>query len=162
MDTENSSDLVWHAERVLLQEKRVRQFYRLGETARMSLWGRCYETTVAIYEMMDGNELSLYRKKDIYGVWHWFMVIDELYEERQNEGYSGEFVIDVTGRQYRHPVPSPTQTVRFGKKGKELEGCELMKKPLHYPSYKDKVERFKKASSTIWKVATGLTPPSQL
>ena len=145
MDTGKLTDLVWHAERVLLQEKGLDSFIGWEKLPECPFKGRCYETTVAIYEMMDGNGLSLYRKKDIYGVWHWFMVIDELYEKRQNDGYGGEFVIDVTGRQYRHPVPSPTQTVRFGKKGKELEGCELMKKPLHYPSYKDKVERFKKS-----------------
>ena len=144
MDMGKLTDLVWHAERVLLQEKGLDSFIGWEKLPVCPFKGRCYETTVAIYEMMDGNGLSLYRKKDIYGVWHWFMVIDHLYEQRQNDGYEGDFLIDVTGRQYRHPVPSPTHTVRFGKKGKELEKCDLMKKPLHYPSYKEKVEKFKK------------------
>ena len=145
MDFGRLSKLAWHAERVLLKEKGLDNNIGWEKLPVCPFKGRCYETTVAIYEMMDDTGLSLYRKKDIYDEWHWFIVIDQDLEDRQNKGYEGDFIIDVTGRQYRPPLLPPTHKVRFGKRGSELEGCELMKKPLHYPSYKDKVEKFKKS-----------------
>ena len=55
MDTGKLFDLVWHAERVLLQEKGLDSFIGWEKLPECPFKGRCYETTVAIYEMMDGN-----------------------------------------------------------------------------------------------------------
>ena len=144
MDLGKLVDLRFHAQKLLLRDAGIEHLQGWEKNPICPFKGRCYETTVAVYELMDGDGFSLYRKKDIYDVWHWFMVIDHLYEKRQNEGYEGEFIVDITGRQYRHPIPSPTHKVRYGKRGEELMKCDLMKKPLHYPSYKEKVEKFKK------------------
>jgi hypothetical protein len=105
--------------------------------------GKCYETVVAIYELCDGDGLSLYRTMDEEGIWHWFMVIDELYDKRIKEGYDGDFLIDPTAYQYDiQGKVAPTHKVRFGKRGEELNDAEKMK-PLHFPSMKEKVKAFK-------------------
>ena len=105
--------------------------------------GKCYEATVGIYELCDGEGLTLYRTKDDEGVWHWFMVIDHLYEERIKEGYTGDFLIDPTAYQYSiDGKVAPTHSIRHGKVGEELDKAEKMK-PLHFPSYKEKVKAFK-------------------
>lgn len=118
----------------------------IGEMKRKGIntfKGRCYETVVAIYELCDGDGLSLYRIMDDEGVWHWFMVIDELYDKRIKEGYDGEFLIDPTAFQYDiQGKVAPTHSIRFGKRGQELVGSEKMK-PLHFPSMKEKVKAFK-------------------
>ena len=145
MDYDKLTKLVWHAERALLKEKGLDSFIGWKEVPICPFKGRCYEATVAIYELMDGDGLSLYRVKDPFDEWHWFMVIDRFYQERLSGVDPGDFLVDVTSRQYRHPLIPPTQKVSFGKIGEELNGCEYMKAPLHYPSYKKKVDKFKQS-----------------
>ena len=144
MDWSKLTWLVWHSERLLLAEKGQDDFIGWEKIPICPFKGKCYEVTVAIYELMGEDGLSLYRMKDMFDEWHWFMIVDETYQQRQKGIDVGNFIIDATEKQYRHPLVPPTNKVRFGEIGSELNDCEYMKKPLHYPSYKDKVEKFKK------------------
>ena len=80
--------------------------------------GKCYIASAALYQFFDGNNLNLYRKKDIAGEYHWWCITDD------------GIVIDITSSQYEiEGLPIPSQSIT---------GAEKMK-PLWFPSLKDKV-----------------------
>ena len=104
--------------------------------------GKCYTTTIALYQMWDEGGLSLYRKKDYEGIYHWFIIVDELLEDRKNGKFTGTYLIDITGRQYGWGDKNKSPIKDLDTDPSILETCEYMKAPLHYPSYKDKVNNF--------------------
>jgi hypothetical protein len=82
--------------------------------------GKCYVASVALYEYFEGNNLTLYRKKDIAGEYHWWCITDD------------GVTIDITRSQYDiEGLPTPSA---------DIHGAEKMK-PLWYPNMKDKVNR---------------------
>ncbi len=143
MDIAKVTWLDHHTKHLYMDEAGCNSIGEMKQKGINTFKGKCYETVVAIYELCDGDGLSLYRTMDEEGVWHWFMVIDELYDKRIKEGYDGDFLIDPTAYQYRiEDKQAPTHKIRFGKRGEELNNAEKMR-PLHFPSMKDKVEAFK-------------------
>jgi hypothetical protein len=103
--------------------------------------GKCYTTTIALYQMWDEGGLSLYRKKDYEGIYHWFIIVDELLEDRKN-GERTKYLIDITGYQYGWGNKNKSPIKDLNMDPSILETCEYMKAPLHYPSYKDMVNAF--------------------
>tara|TARA_E500000305_G_scaffold40390_1_gene30879 strand:+ start:66 stop:635 length:570 start_codon:yes stop_codon:yes gene_type:complete len=104
--------------------------------------GKCYTTTIALYQMWDEGGLSLYRKKDYEGIYHWFIIVDECLEDRKNGKFTGDYLIDMTARQYGWAKKDKSPIKDLDTDPSILETCEYMKAPLHYPSYKDKVNNF--------------------
>jgi len=143
MDKGRASWLSHYSERFYVDEAGCNNIGEMKSKGINTFKGKCYETVVAIYELCDGEGLSLYRTLDDEGIWHYFLIEDDLYEKRINEGYEGDFLIDPTAYQYRiEGKEAPTHKIRFGKKGEELKNAEKMR-PLHYPSMKEKVKAFK-------------------
>lgn len=82
--------------------------------------GKCYVASVALYEYFGGENLTLYRKKDIAGEYHWWCITDD------------GITIDITSSQYKiESLPIPSE---------DINGAEKMK-PLWYPNMKKKVNR---------------------
>lgn len=143
MDKHDLGWLVHHSKHFYMDEAGCNNIGEMKSKGINTFKGKCYETVVAIYELSGGEGVSLYRTMDDEGIWHWFMVEDDLYKKRITEGYDGDFLIDPTAYQYHiEGKQAPTHKIRFGKRGEELNNAEKMK-PLHFPSMKDKVEAFK-------------------
>ena len=79
--------------------------------------------------MWDEGGLSLYRKKDYEGIYHWFIIVDELLEDRKNGKFTGISLIDITGRQYgwgdKNKSPGSKTWIQTHQ---ILETCEYMQK----------------------------------
>jgi len=143
MDKHELGWLVHHSKHFYMDEAGCNNIGEMESKGINTFKGKCYETVVAIYELSGGKGVSLYRTMDDEGIWHWFMVEDDLYKKRITEGYDGDFLINPTAYQYSiEGKQAPTHKIRFGKRGEELNNAEKMK-PLHFPSMKEKVEAFK-------------------
>jgi hypothetical protein len=80
--------------------------------------GMCYVATMVLYEIFEGKGMSLYKKKDYKGEYHWWIKMDD-----------GR-TIDITAEQY---------TID----GKEVPSCSydgaILSKPMWFPSYKKRI-----------------------
>jgi hypothetical protein len=80
--------------------------------------GMCYVATMVLYEIFEGKGMSLYKKKDYKGEYHWWIKMDD-----------GR-TIDITAEQY---------TIE----GKEVPSSSyngaILSKPMWFPSYKKRI-----------------------
>ena len=84
------------------------------------LKNECYVASKLLYDMMRGNGISLYKKKDAYDKWHYWLKTDE-----------GE-TIDITAEQYViDGVEVPSSSYKDA----------LEAETLWYPSYKDRIKQ---------------------
>ena len=82
----------------------------------------CYVASALLYELYDGKGMTLYRKKDDGGEYHWWIKTD-----------AGD-TIDITKEQYTiegREVPSSS-----------YDGAEIAK-PMWFPSYKKRIAALK-------------------
>ena len=88
--------------------------------------GECYIASALLYEMLDGKNMELWKKKDYRNEFHWWIKLID----------TGE-IIDITAEQYtidKKPCPS-TDTDTDGAVKAEL---------MWFPSYKKRVAKLKK------------------
>ena len=86
------------------------------------LKGKCYEASALMYDIFGSKLLTLYRKKDFEGIYHWWCI------DKWNR------VIDITAEQYEiegHEVPSSN-----------MENAEKQY-PMSFMSYRKKVNILK-------------------
>jgi hypothetical protein len=84
--------------------------------------GMCYVASALLYGLYDGKNMTLYRKKDYSGQYHWWIKTDD------------GTTIDMTREQYEiegKEVPSAS-----------YDGAEIAK-PMWFPSYKKRIAALK-------------------
>lgn len=93
--------------------------------------GMCYVASALLYQLYDGKGLTLYKKKDYSGQYHWWI--------RTDDGKT----IDMTAEQY----------IIEGKEVPSLsyENAEVSK-PMWFPSYKKRIEVLKKEFLEAWNI----------
>ena len=120
-------------------------------------FGQCYSVTQAIHELACDKELYYcVREKDGSGVYHWWLEMKKEYRNR--EEYKGKwfkYVVDGTGFQYglvgKYDIKSPSSKyILYDWENSDNEEYEVMKKPLWYPHYKNKVSEMKE-KLVLWK-----------
>jgi hypothetical protein len=85
--------------------------------------GMCYVASALLYELYGGKNMTLYRKKDYSGQYHWWIKTDD------------GTTIDITAEQYElegREVPSAS-----------YDGAEIAK-PMWFPSYKKRIAALRK------------------
>ena len=97
--------------------------------------GECYVASALLYDLYDGENLTLVKKMDSVGVYHWWVVFDD-----------GEthMDIDITKDQYHlRNLPCPSSSP---------EDCIISKK-MGFASYK---KRIKKLEEEVLEIAEAL------
>jgi hypothetical protein len=87
-------------------------------------YGECYVASALLYEMFDGKNMQLYKKKDYKYEYHWWIKLVD----------TGE-IIDITAEQYsidKKPCPSA-----------DTDGA-IKAELMWFPSYKKRVAKLKK------------------
>ena len=87
-------------------------------------YGQCYVCSALLYEMLDGKNMELWKKKDYKNEFHWWIKLVD----------SGE-IIDITAEQYsidKKPCPSA-----------DTDGA-VKAELMWFPSYKKRVAKLKK------------------
>ena len=87
-------------------------------------YGECYVCSALLYEMLDGKNMELWKKKDYKNEFHWWIKLVD----------SGE-IIDITAEQYsidKKPCPSA-----------DTDGA-VKAELMWFPSYKKRVAKLKK------------------
>jgi len=108
----------------LLMRTAPNELMRQLELIPNPFYGECYVASALLYEMFDGKNMQLFKKKDYKDEYHWWIKLVD----------TGE-IIDITAEQYsidKKPCPSA-----------DSDGA-IKADLMWFPSYKTRVKKLKK------------------
>ena len=120
----NPSLLAVFIRNTILMRTSPNELMRQLELIPNPFYGQCYVASALLYEMFDGKNMELWKKKDYKDEFHWWIKLVD----------TGE-IIDITAEQYsidKKPCPSD-----------DTDGA-VKAELMWFPSYKKRVKQLKK------------------